>query len=125
MIYIKDRHIYKGPGIYVGREMPYLGLAGSVLGNRCDGRTREERIANFRRDLWEKMQRREKEYRELKRIAELARHEDAILICWCAPKPCHAEVIRDAVEGQIWDRQLSSYVCDRSRPLHFIGSIPR
>jgi uncharacterized protein DUF4326 len=114
MIYIKDRHIYKGSGIYVGREMPYLGLAGSVLGNRCGGRTREERIANFRRDLWGKMKRREKEYWELKRIAELALHEDIILICWCAPKPCHAEVIRDAVEflnspkGRIWDRRLSS-----------------
>jgi hypothetical protein len=71
MIYIKDRHTYKGQGIYVGREMPYLGLVGSVLGNRCDGRTREERIANFRRCLWEQMKRREKEYWEVKRIAKL------------------------------------------------------
>jgi hypothetical protein len=73
MIYIKDRHIYKGPGIYVGQEMPYLGLAGNVLGNRCDGRTHQERIANFRRDLWEEMKRREQEYWELKRIADLCR----------------------------------------------------
>jgi hypothetical protein len=79
MIYIKDRHIYKGPGIYVWREMPYLGLAGSVLGNRCSGRTREERIVNFRRVLWGKMKRREKEYWELKRIAEMALHEASFL----------------------------------------------
>jgi hypothetical protein len=75
MIHIEDRHVYRGPGIYVGREMPALGLKGSVLGNRCEGRTREERVANFRSWLWEKMQLRGEEYRELRRIADLCRRK--------------------------------------------------
>jgi hypothetical protein len=52
MIYSKDKHKYDGPGIYVGRAMPRLGLKGSVLGNRSKRKTRLERIANFRVDLW-------------------------------------------------------------------------
>ena len=27
------------------------------------------------------------------------------LICWCAPQPCHAEVIRDAVLGMVQARE--------------------
>jgi hypothetical protein len=114
MIHIEDRHVYRGPGIYVGREMPALGLKGSVLGNRCEGRTREERVANFRSWLWEKMQLRGEEYRELRRIADLTLHSDVILICWCFPKLCHAMVIRSAVEfllspeGQLWEQQAAS-----------------
>ncbi len=27
----------------------------------------------------------------------LAKHGKLVLVCWCAPKPCHAEIIRDAL----------------------------
>lgn len=30
---------------------------------------------------------------------EYARTGSLTLVCWCAPRPCHAEVIRDAIIG--------------------------
>jgi Domain of unknown function (DUF4326)/Protein of unknown function, DUF488 len=102
MIHRKDKHTYDGPGIYCGREMPRLGLAGSVLGNPFrvgrDG-TLEEVIQKYRRWLWERMKLRNEVYAELVRIAALAKQGDVTLICWCEdPKPCHIDVIRRAVE---------------------------
>ncbi len=73
MIHIKDKHTYRGPGIYVGREMPRLNLAGSVLGNKCEGKTRRDRIANYRIWLWQQIKLRNEVYAELRRIAELCR----------------------------------------------------
>jgi len=36
--------------------------------------------------------------RELRRLrALLAKHGKLVLVCWCAPKSCHAEVIREAL----------------------------
>lgn len=101
MIHIKNRRKYSGSGIYVGREMPYLNLAGSTLGNRCKGNTRQQRISNYRAWLWEQIKLRNEVYAELVRIARLARRRDVTLICWCDPEPCHATVIARAIEWLI------------------------
>lgn len=73
--------------VYVGRPSrwrnPYrIGRDGN----------RDQVIALYRRHLW----------REIKAgritrddLRALAGHD---LVCWCAPKPCHAEVLRRAVE---------------------------
>lgn len=37
---------------------------------------------------------------ELDRIRLLHEKGDVTLICWCSPKPCHAEVIRDFLMGK-------------------------
>src|SRR5262245_22610615 len=91
-------YMYLQPGIYVGRAMPRLNLAGSVLGNRCPGKTRQERIAAYRIWLWQQIKLRNEVYDELRRIAALAKQGDVTLICWCTPQPCHIEVIRRSVE---------------------------
>ena len=36
---------------------------------------------------------------ELSRIRDLASKADIILLCWCHPKPCHADVIREYLEA--------------------------
>jgi hypothetical protein len=36
--------------------------------------------------------------REIARLARLARTRDLCLVCWCAPRPCHAEVIQRVIE---------------------------
>jgi hypothetical protein len=35
---------------------------------------------------------------ELKRLAMIAAESDLILSCWCAPEPCHGEIVRAAIE---------------------------
>ena len=37
--------------------------------------------------------------KELKRIKELSRQGDIRLLCWCRPRPCHGEVIREILEA--------------------------
>jgi Domain of unknown function (DUF4326) len=73
MIFNKNRQTYHGPGIYVGRAMPRLNLAGSVLGNPFkigrDG-TREVALIKYRLWLWEQIKLKNEVYSELRRIAE-------------------------------------------------------
>lgn len=59
----------------------------------------DDPIADFRRWLWYQIR--------LPGVVcglinDMARHGDGILLCWCAPKPCHAEVIARAID---WDRR--------------------
>ena len=37
--------------------------------------------------------------KELTYLFEHARNADIVLLCWCAPKECHAEAIRDRLDG--------------------------
>jgi len=99
MITIENKKTYRGEGIYIGRQMP--GLTGSVLGNPFkigrDG-TREEALVKYRRWLWEQINLKNEVYLELRRIAARAAYGDIALLCWCAPKPCHADLVKRAVE---------------------------
>ena len=97
MITVVNRHTYQGEGMYIGRPSP--------LGNpfrmkdRNDDREREEVIEKYR--VWLREQ-----YRSnptvRKMLIDLAhRHlkgENIVLKCSCKPKPCHGDVIKDAVE---------------------------
>jgi hypothetical protein len=39
-------------------------------------------------------------YRELLRLLSLVRQEDGLtLVCWCAPLPCHGDIVKNAL---IW-----------------------
>lgn len=93
MIQIMNKRVYKGPGIYVGRPSP--------LGNPypIGPHSRGECI-----ELYEKLLRTAfvpgtPQYRE---IVSLTRRYKAsnnlILICWCAPLPCHGEIIARYIE---------------------------
>ena len=78
----------------------YVGRPG-VLGNPFvvgrDG-SREEVIAKYRRWLWAQLQAPgSAQERELRRLLAQARSGELELLCWCAPLPCHAEVVRSAL----------------------------
>ena len=82
-------------GEYVGRP--------SALGNPFlvgrDG-TREDVIARYWR--WLRVQWRHQGVvrQELERLAATYRRNGQLtLLCWCAPLPCHSDVIREAVLG--------------------------
>ena len=85
------------PGItrvYVGRP--------SALGNPFPMRSeadRERVVAQYRSWLRQQWKTRGPARGELERLLELAKAGPLELICWCAPKACHADVIREALEA--------------------------
>lgn len=35
---------------------------------------------------------------ELKRLAAIAETSELVLVCWCHPRPCHGDVVKQAIE---------------------------
>lgn len=108
MIQIVNRKTYRGASVYIGRP--------TALGNPFvigkDGE-RAEVLQKYRRWLWGEIQgRNETVLAELRRLATMARTGDLALSCWCAPEPCHGEILRAAVgwlqmqtdtqQGELW-----------------------
>ncbi len=78
MISIENKKTYRGDGVYIGRP--------SLLGNPYaigKDRTRQEVIDRYRAWLRRQIKLRGEVYRELQRLAAIAKEEDLILICWC------------------------------------------
>lgn len=88
---------------YVGRSCGQY--RGSVLGNPFKiGRngSREEVIAKYRRWLWKEMQKKEAVWFELVRLGrKYLVQQQLVLVCWCYPEKCHAEIIKNAIEWMI------------------------
>lgn len=87
---------------YIGRASPAHNLKHSPLQNPfkiTGGRTREEAIQKYREHLEIEMQNIYSDISiELIRLATLARDRGSLeLDCWCAPMPCHGDVIREAL----------------------------
>ena len=85
-------------GLYVGRPSP-LGNP-YKLGRDGD---RPTVIQKYRRWLWSKIQRRDSAVIiELERLKALViAGEQVELMCWCAPQPCHADVIKNCINWMI------------------------
>ena len=98
-------------GEYIGRKMK--DRPGSPLANPYrlkDESQRDTVIANYRKWLWAKIVARDpKVMAELRRLRDLALHpEGVVLLCWCAPKACHGDVIASAlawVDGRIREEE--------------------
>lgn len=80
----------------------YLVDRRSPLGNpfRLDSEAhRTEVISQYRRWLWNVLQKRDsKAYDYFKNLAQiLMQSQQIVLGCWCVPKPCHAQVIANAL----------------------------
>ena len=96
---------------YVGRSKKTFSPLGNPYQLGKDG-DRQTVIQKYRRWLWQEIQQgwRSKAYEELVMIAEIYRYSTernpVKLICWCAPLPCHAEVIVAAMEWLIKTDQL-------------------
>jgi len=88
-------------GYYIGRP--------SILRNRfvigSDG-TREEVIAKFRSWLWAEMQKGDVIFNEMLKLMNMAVEGDLVLTCWCKPKACHGDVIRNALNYLIHETEL-------------------
>jgi len=89
-------------GHYIGR--PNGDRPGSALANPYRLGREEDRakvIAQYKTWLWKKIQAGDpKVMAELWRLLDLARRPEGVtLLCWCAPKQCHGDVIKAAL---IW-----------------------
>ena len=82
------------------KQIQYVGR-GSVLGNRFKigiNGNREQVIQKYRRWLWNRIcDHDQRVTEELDRLKEIAKKGDLVLGCWCAPKRCHAEIIKNAI----------------------------
>ena len=87
--------------VYVGRRNSAFGLPSSPLANpfRISLSTcRVAAVEAYRRWLWGRLQ-----ARDAGVLAALRAIDDnSVLVCWCSPEPCHAEVITRAAA---WLRQ--------------------
>ncbi len=84
---------FGGRWIYVGRANPYAGLPQSPLANPYKvsdhGGRRGATLPLYRRWLWGRIQ-----AGDAAVIAALrAIDEHSVMVCWCAPGPCHAELV--------------------------------
>ena len=117
MIHLKNKHTYKGEGIYIGRQMP--GIQGSPLGNpfregrirtpeeaRLLGnrfpsgrvRTRDEAVEEFRIWLWMQIRMKGNVYGELLPLAKLTKQGDLTLIYCCALEEGHGAYLEYTVK---------------------------
>lgn len=87
--------------VYVGRAVPRIALRGSPLGNPYRiGRDEplQQALGRYRNWLDEALSRpASSQTAEIDRLARIARKGALALECWCAPYPCHADVIRDVL----------------------------
>lgn len=90
--------------MYVGRQNPQLQLERSPLANPfsssepANASLSANPIADYKRWLWGRIKVRDTAViQALERIGP-----ETALVCWCAPKPCHAQIIETAAA---WWRQ--------------------
>lgn len=90
-----------GKWMYVGRRHQGCGLTQSLLANPYSHlayanaervATRDDAIEAYRQCLWQELRAQNPMILTVLRAIQ----PDTVLVCWCAPHPCHAEVISRA-----------------------------
>lgn len=98
-ITIKNRRTYKGPGEWICRGR-------SPLGNPFAMATESDReivIGKYKKWLFDAFKSgNQPVIREMRRLYDLSKSQEEItLICWCAPKACHGDVISETLK--LWE----------------------
>lgn len=81
--------------IYVGRRNDFYGLEASPLANPNwleREEDRDENIAQYRVWLWGKIKANDR--RVIEALESIGPNDE--LVCYCAPKPCHSEIVAKA-----------------------------
>lgn len=77
----------------------------NILGNPFymkDESERESVITKFHTYLQEEYRKRREVFNELMRLVDIIKSgQNLYLICFCAPKPCHGDIIAQAIRGII------------------------
>lgn len=91
-ITVVNKH-HKVSGEYIGRGSP---LGNPYFVNHKDPGSREHAIECYRRYIKERMDEQDPVIlNELMRLYELAQKGPLKLLCFCAPKTCHGDVIKE------------------------------
>lgn len=93
---------------YIGRRC--TGWAESPLCNPTKlarESQRTEAIAQYRRYLWQKIEKDDYSiYTAITRIADMVRRGESVQLgCWCSPRACHGDVVKEAVLWWIANRK--------------------
>ena len=99
MIIVKNRKTYKGPGEWICRGR-------SPLGNPFKMEKESDRhcvIQKYRVWFIEEFYNPDDTTvrNEFHRLVKIALKGDLTLICWCAPKECHGDYLKEAIERYI------------------------
>lgn len=107
----KYKHTATDHDIYIGR--------GSALGNPFTSiqdrktkaqyvcQSREESIESFRKYLYAKIKNKDKYIcMALNKIYSLAKTGNVNLVCYCKPKSCHGDVIKELIESKLKNELL-------------------
>lgn len=97
-----DKHknvIYVGRGSILGN--PYTSIQHKKTLANFVVNSREESISMFRNYLLEQINNKNQEICQiLNHIYILAKNEDVFLSCYCKPKSCHADIIKEIVDSK-------------------------
>ena len=103
VIFIENKSTYSGTGIYAGRP--------SILGNPFsigDDGTRTDVINKFKIYFYQRLESDLAFKKKLLELVDMSATQDLHLICWCAPKQCHTEVIKEFIESELNKRNFGS-----------------
>lgn len=104
MIHIRNKRTFKGDGTYVGRPSPLGNPFSHVPSELAEFRvaSRDEAVDRYEPWLREKLKYDvvvRRAFDEL--VSFYLAFGELTLICWCAPKKCHAEIIKKMIEEAV------------------------
>lgn len=105
MIKIKKYSEYNGEGEYIGRYNYYYELKASPLINPYSGqynyKSKLNLVKRFKKFL-QSLTEDSDQWKEIRRLQKIYKDKGELtLTCWCDPLPCHGEVIKSAILGDI------------------------
>lgn len=110
MITVINKYQKPNSGEYIGRSSPLGNPYSHISGTKAQFMVhdRDEAVAHF--EAWLEVQIRERNWvviNELNRLLKLAKEGDLELRCFCAPKRCHGDVIKEFLEAQLlmWSKE--------------------
>lgn len=91
---------YIGRGSPLGNPFTHMDLDSTKAQYKCE--TRDEAISRHRDYLIEKLESKDKAIcMEIDRIVEAAKNGNVNLVCFCKPKSCHGDTIKEIIEHKI------------------------
>lgn len=95
IINVRNKRNYKGPGAYIGRPSP--------LGNPFPERKygREKAIKLYKDWLLRVGLKNPVVCQAFDELVAKAKKEELNLICWCAPKACHGDVLAALIHEEL------------------------
>jgi hypothetical protein len=101
LIRVENKRTYRGNGVYVGRPTilgnPYSHIGRCLAKYRTD--SRKESIEKYKLWLDHEMRKGGAVKAEVEKLAQLYKKAGELtLICWCAPKPCHAYILAAVID---------------------------